>query len=87
MKQLLIRAIALSKFKLVKQLDSLPLMMAVTHAAIATAGTSLILGTANPLILGLSVIGSQLLDIDTTTSTVGKICYPISFWIEDKPSA
>jgi inner membrane protein len=59
-------------------------MMAITHAAIATAGTSLVLGTANPLILGLSVIGSQLPDIDTTTSTIGKICYPISSWIEDR---
>ena len=59
-------------------------MMVITHAAIATAGTSLVLGTANPLILGLSVIGSQLPDIDTTTSTVGKICYPISSWIEDR---
>lgn len=58
--------------------------MAITHAAIATAGTSLVLGTANPLILGLSVIGSQLPDIDTTTSTIGKICYPISSWVEDR---
>ena len=59
-------------------------LMSITHSAIATAGTSLILGTADPLILGLSVIGSQLPDIDTTTSTVGKICYPISSWIEDR---
>ena len=59
-------------------------MMAIAHASIAAAGTSLVLGTANPLILGLSVIGSQLPDIDTTTSTVGKICYPINSWIEDR---
>ena len=30
-------------------------MMAIAHASIAAAGTSLVLGTANPLILGLSV--------------------------------
>jgi inner membrane protein len=59
-------------------------MMALTHATIATAGTSLILGTANPLALGLAVIGSQLPDLDTTTSTIGKICFPISSWIEDR---
>jgi inner membrane protein len=59
-------------------------MMSITHAAIATAGTSLILGTADPLLLGLSIIGSQLPDIDTTTSTIGKIFFPISSWIEDR---
>ena len=29
-------------------------------------------------------MGSQLPDIDTTTSTIGKIFFPISSWIEDK---
>jgi inner membrane protein len=59
-------------------------MMAITHSAIALSGTSLILGTANPLALGLAVIGSQLPDLDTTTSTIGKIFFPISSWIEDR---
>ncbi|MDJ0595029.1 MAG: metal-dependent hydrolase [Pleurocapsa sp. MO_226.B13] len=59
-------------------------MMSITHAAIATAGTSLILGTAEPLPLGLAILGSQLPDIDTTTSTIGKIFFPISSWIEDR---
>ncbi|MGF1539067.1 MAG: metal-dependent hydrolase, partial [Pleurocapsa sp.] len=59
-------------------------MLAITHAAIATAGTSLILGTADPLLLGLSIIGSQLPNLDTTTSTIGKIFFPISSWIEDR---
>jgi inner membrane protein len=59
-------------------------MMALTHATIALSGTSLILGTANPLALGLAVIGSQLPDLDTTTSTIGKIFFPISSWIEDR---
>ena len=59
-------------------------MMAITHCAIAAAGTSLVLGTGNPLPLGLAILGSQLPDIDTTTSTIGKIFYPISSWIEDR---
>ena len=59
-------------------------MMAITHAAIAAAGTSLILGTATPLPLGLAIIGSQLPDLDTTTSTIGKIFFPVSSWIEDR---
>jgi inner membrane protein len=59
-------------------------MMAVTHSAIAMAGTSLILGTANPMVLGLAVIGSQLPDLDSTNSTIGKIFFPVSSWIEDR---
>ena len=58
--------------------------MAITHCAIAAAGTSLVLGTGQPLPLGLAILGSQLPDIDTTTSTIGKIFYPISSWIEDR---
>ncbi len=59
-------------------------MMSVTHCVIALSGTSLILGTAEPLPLGLAILGSQIPDIDTTTSTIGKIFYPISSWIEDR---
>ncbi|MCY7274449.1 MAG: metal-dependent hydrolase [Phormidesmis sp. CAN_BIN44] len=58
--------------------------MSITHCAIATAGVSLILGTADPLALFLGVVGSQLPDIDTSTSTIGKIFFPISGWIEDR---
>ncbi len=59
-------------------------MMAITHAAIATAGASLLLGTAHPLPLALAVLGSQLPDIDTTTSIIGQVLYPVSSWIEDR---
>jgi hypothetical protein len=59
-------------------------MMAITHASIAAAGTSLIIGTADPMALGLAVLGSQLPDIDTTTSTIGKIFFPISSFFEDR---
>ena len=58
--------------------------MSITHALIAAAGTSLILGTAEPMALGLAVLGSQLPDIDTTTSTIGKIFFPLSSFIEDR---
>lgn len=57
--------------------------MAITHAAIATAGVSLLLGTADPLPLALAVLGSQLPDVDTTTSVIGQIAFPLSSWIED----
>ncbi|MEM1256564.1 MAG: metal-dependent hydrolase [Cyanobacteria bacterium P01_H01_bin.21] len=59
-------------------------MMAITHAAIAAAGVSLLFGTADSLSLGLAVLGSQLPDIDTTTSLIGQVCFPLSSWIEDR---
>ena len=59
-------------------------MMAITHAVIAAGGVSLLLGTADPLPLGLAVLGSQLPDLDTTTSVIGQIAFPISSWIEDR---
>ena len=34
--------------------------------------------------MGLAILGSQIPDIDTTTSTIGKIFFPISSWIEDR---
>jgi hypothetical protein len=58
--------------------------MAITHSLIAAAGTSLIIGTAEPMALGLAILGSQLPDIDTTTSTIGKIFFPISSFLEDR---
>jgi inner membrane protein len=59
-------------------------MMAVTHAVIAAAGTSLVLASGDPLVLGLAVVGSQLPDLDTTTSLIGQIFYPLSNWIEER---
>jgi inner membrane protein len=59
-------------------------MMALTHAVISTAGISLILTTNDPLHLALAIAGSQLPDIDTSTSTIGQILLPISSWIENR---
>ena len=60
-------------------------MMAITHAAIAVSAASLTfgLGTSNPVALGLALLGSQLPDLDTTTSTIGQILFPVSNWLED----
>ena len=60
-------------------------MMAITHAAIAVSAASLTfgLGTNNPVALGLALLGSQLPDLDTTTSTIGQILFPVSNWLED----
>lgn len=59
-------------------------MMAQTHLALSVAATSLILGTADPIVLSLSAISSQLPDIDTSKSTVGKLLPPISRYLEKR---
>jgi inner membrane protein len=59
-------------------------MMALTHAVISCAGVSLILATNDPIHLALAIAGSQLPDLDTSTSTIGQILFPISNWIEDR---
>ncbi len=60
-------------------------MLSITHAAIAVSAASLTfgIGTNNPVALGLALLGSQLPDLDTTTSTIGQICFPLSNWLED----
>ncbi|NET90941.1 MAG: metal-dependent hydrolase [Kamptonema sp. SIO1D9] len=59
-------------------------MMALTHAAIAAAANGFILSSTDPLIMGLTILGSQLPDLDTSTSIIGQICFPISSFIEDR---
>jgi len=58
--------------------------MALTHSIIAAAGVSLIFTTNDPLHLALAIAGSQLPDLDTSTSTIGQILFPISNWIENR---
>jgi inner membrane protein len=59
-------------------------MKSVTHCAIAITATSLSFGTADPLLLALAGIASQIPDIDTTKSTTGMVLYPIAEWFESK---
>jgi inner membrane protein len=60
-------------------------MMAITHACIALASTTLLLNTAHPLPLGLAILGSQLPDIDTSTSLIGQICFDATFQMALEP--
>ncbi|MEW6498839.1 MAG: metal-dependent hydrolase [Cyanobacteriota bacterium] len=60
------------------------IMMAITHAALASAAVPLILSASNPMVLGLAILGSQLPDIDTTSSLTGQVFYPISNRLEER---
>ena len=59
-------------------------MMYKTHMALAVAATSLILGTADPVVLSLSAVCSQLPDVDTTKSFSGRILFPLSSYLEKR---
>lgn len=56
-------------------------MMSVTHAIIGVCGTTLLLQTADPVVLGLAIIGSQIPDLDSSHSLVGQVffsCLPLA---------
>ncbi|MEO1466683.1 MAG: metal-dependent hydrolase [Cyanobacteria bacterium J06633_1] len=48
------------------------------------AATSIILGTADPAVLILSAIASQLPDVDTTKSYSGRVLFPLSSYLEKR---
>jgi inner membrane protein len=58
--------------------------MSVTHCLISATGAILVLGESSPLIVGAAILGSQLPDIDTTESAIGKLIFPLARFIEDR---
>ena len=58
--------------------------MSLTHAAIAIAVVSCGVGTADPVVLAVAGLSSQLPDVDTTKSYTGLVLYPIAKWIEER---
>ncbi len=59
-------------------------MMGMTHCAISAAAVGLILNTIDPAVLAMAIAASQIPDIDTSTSSIGQILWPISRWIEKR---
>ena len=59
-------------------------MMSRTHIVLAVAATSLVLGTADPVVLSLSAVSSQLPDVDTTKSFSGRVLFPLSSYLEKR---
>ena len=58
--------------------------MSCTHAAISAAVVGLSLQTVDPIVLAVALAASQIPDIDTSTSSIGQIFWPISRWIEKR---
>lgn len=59
-------------------------MMVATHTVMSCALTSLALGTADPLVLGLAAIAAQLPDVDTSKSVPGRVLFPLAHFLENR---
>ena len=59
-------------------------MMALTHSLISATGAILVLGESSPLVVGAAILGSQIPDIDTTSSAIGRLLFPLARFIEDR---
>lgn len=59
-------------------------MMGITHTVLSVTVTSIALGTADPLALGVAAIACQLPDVDTSKSVVGRLLFPISHFLEKR---
>ena len=59
-------------------------MMGITHTAISLAGVCVLTGNADLSVLLLAGIGSQIPDLDTTKSWIGKALYPLANFLEER---
>lgn len=59
-------------------------MMNLTHTALSVTVTSIALGTADPFVLGTAAIASQLPDVDTSKSVIGRVLFPLSHFLEKR---
>lgn len=59
-------------------------MMSFTHCVLGVTATSLLLGTADPLVLMGAAIASQLPDVDTSKSVPGRVLFPFSHYLEKR---
>jgi inner membrane protein len=57
-------------------------MMTLTHLAIGGLATSLILGTADPVTIGIGEIAGLLPDVDLAKSPAGRVLFPLSRFLE-----
>jgi len=59
-------------------------MMTLTHLIIGSTSTSLLLGTADPVILLTGAIASLMPDVDISVSPAGRLLFPISRFLESR---
>jgi inner membrane protein len=59
-------------------------MLAKTHILLSITLTSFALETIHPVVLATAALASQLPDVDTSTSLMGRILFPLSRWLEHR---
>ncbi|GAX45786.1 membrane-bound metal-dependent hydrolase [Tolypothrix sp. NIES-4075] len=59
-------------------------MLGITHTAIALTGAVCITGSVDLSVLLLAGMGSQIPDLDTTKSWIGKALYPLAKFLEER---
>jgi inner membrane protein len=59
-------------------------MMGITHTALSVSGAILITGSLSPWVFIAAGIGSQIPDMDTTESWIGRAVYPLAKFLEDR---
>lgn len=58
--------------------------MGVTHTTLSITGVAIITGSVNPRVLLIAAVASQIPDLDTTKSWIGKVFYVVSSRIEER---
>lgn len=59
-------------------------MMTLSHLAISALATAGILGTADPVIIGMGAVFGTIPDVDITKSPAGRIFFPLSQYLEQR---
>jgi inner membrane protein len=72
------------EFSIVNSQLSIDFMLAKTHILLSVTITSFALETIHPAVLATAALASQLPDVDTSTSFVGRILFPFSRWLEHR---
>jgi inner membrane protein len=59
-------------------------MMSLTHLTVSALSTAIVLGIADPIVLGSGAIAGLLPDVDVAKSPAGRILSPLSRWLEQR---
>ena len=59
-------------------------MMSLTHLTVSALSTAIVLGVADPIVLGAGAVAGLLPDVDVAKSPAGRILSPLSRWLEQR---
>jgi inner membrane protein len=59
-------------------------MMSLTHLTVSALSTAIVLGVADPIVLGAGAVAGLLPDVDVAKSPAGRVLSPLSRWLEQR---